>query len=224
MPGSAELALRRWWWRRRGAVDEALTGCWGVTSPSARSPVEAIRFLVCDGEMSGLDARQAELLSLGWVPVEQGEIVLGAAVQLLLQPRGGVGQSAVVHGLRDCELSDARALDDGLRQFLKAAEGAVLVFHHAPLDLAFLDRACRQAFGAPLLLPTVDTLALERRRLARRNQTLEQGALSLGGCRARYGLPPHRAHDALADAVATAELLLAQLATAGPGLRLGDLC
>lgn len=38
---------------------------------------------------------------------------------------------------------------------------------------------------------------------------LVRGDLTLAGCRVRYGLPDYPAHNALVDALATAELLLA---------------
>ena len=51
----------------------------------------------------------------------------------------------------------------------------------------------------------------------RREQPIRQGELTLAACRARYHLPDYRAHNALGDALATAELLLAHLASgAGP--------
>jgi DNA polymerase-3 subunit epsilon len=128
-----------------------------------------------------------------------------------------------VHRLRDCELREGAAQAAVLQRFLEVAGGRVLVFHHAPLDLAFLDKACTQLFAAPLLMPTVDTLRLEHRQMTRREQTIGEGDLRLAACRERYGLPPHAAHSALDDALATAELLLAQLATRGTGGRLRDL-
>jgi len=173
--------------------------------------------------MSGLDPRQAELLSLGWVCISGREICLDSAEHHLLRSHGGVGHSATVHQLRDCELQGAEPAPLVLRRFLAAAAGRVLVFHHAPLDLAFLDRASREHLGAPLLLPAVDTLLLERRRWTRRDREPGQGDLRLAACREAYGLPVHRAHNALEDALATAELLLAQIAAGGRGMRLRDL-
>ncbi|EED32649.1 exonuclease, RNase T and DNA polymerase III [gamma proteobacterium NOR5-3] len=180
-------------------------------------------FLICDAEMSGLDPAKAELLSMGWVRVEGLEIVMGSAEHRLIRNRRSVGQSATIHQLRDCELREADDITEVLSDFLQAAAGCVLVFHNARLDTAFLDRAAKQAFGTPLLLPTVDTLWLEQRLLQRQERPIGQGDLRLGACRDRYGLIHHSAHNALTDAMATAELLLAHVAKRGPGLRLRQL-
>ena len=79
-------------------------------------------------------------------------------------------------------------------------------------DLAFQDRATRSLYGAPLLLPVADTMAIEHRQLKRRDTAIRAGDLRLQACRARHNLPAYPAHNALSDALATAELLLAQLA------------
>lgn len=217
------LQLRRWRWKRRASPAPELRRAWN-RPPSRRTPVGELEFLVCDAEMSGLDPSAAELLSLGWVRVRRQEVLLGSAEHHLIRNRGSVGQSATVHRLRDCELAEGGGtLQEALGALLRAATGSVLVFHNAALDMAFLNRASKAVLGAPLLLPVLDTLLLEQRLMQRRDQTPVQGALRLQACRDRYGLARHDAHNALADALATAELLLAHIAARGPGLRLADL-
>ena len=62
--------------------------------------------------------------------------------------------------------------------------------------------------------PVVDTLTIEHQRHSRTGGVgvTEAGALRLGAARERYGLPRYPAHDALTDAIAAAELFLAQVA------------
>ena len=200
------LALRRLRYRRRVAGTE-LEACWLESQSLGGSS-----FLVCDAEMSSLELDKGELLSLGWVLVEEGAVQLVSARHRLIKPSGSVGQSAAIHQLRDCELEDAADAQTALSELLRVAAGRVLVFHHASLDLAYLNRLCLQTFQAPLLLPVVDTMAMEQRILGRRDQALRPGDLRLQACRSRYGLPDYPAHNALVDALATAELLLAQIA------------
>ena len=217
------LRLRRWNRRRKRQLDSALLSYWDLPLPDPRHDWRQCDYLVCDAEMSGLDPREAELLSLGWVAIHRGEIDLASADHRLIQNAESVGQSAAIHQLRDCELRQGEPLREVIMTLLAAARGRTLVFHHAPIDLAFLDRACREVLGAPFLAPVADTLAIERLRMARANHVPAQGELRLQSCRERYGMPPHKAHNALSDAMATAELLLAQCAMRGEGLTLGDL-
>lgn len=218
------LALQRARHARR-AAGTPLAACWGQPAPRGRDNCEDTSFLVCDGEMSSLDPATGSLLSLGWVTIERSAIALTTARHALIAGQQAVGQSATIHHIHDRELLEGLPLAAVMQAFLRAAAGKVLVFHHAPLDLAFLNRASQQLYGAPLLLPVIDTLRLEQKQRERRGQSDAPGALSLASCRGRYGLPAHAAHNALQDAIATAELLLAQIAHRGQGagLRLREL-
>jgi DNA polymerase-3 subunit epsilon len=216
------LRLSRLRYRRRLASG-ALAECWRQPWPSPRAEWRKVSYLVLDAEMSALDPKQGELLSLGWVLIDAGAIDLGSARHRVLRPQGSVGQSAVIHQLRDVDLSGGETAEQALQALLSAARGRVLVLHNAALDLSFLDPLAQRCHGAPLLLPCVDTLRLEQRQLARRGVVPRSGDLSLSGCRARYGLGAYTAHNALEDALATAELLLAHASSRGAGIRLGDL-
>ncbi len=175
--------------------------------------------------MSSLDVEEGDLLSLGWVEINDGQVDLSSAQHLLVQARATVGQSATIHQLRDCELVDGQSAAEALAAFMRASAGRVLVFHNATLDLAYLNKLCCLVHGAPMLQPHVCTLRLEQRQLERREQPIQSGDLTLAGCRERYQLPVYSAHNALWDALATAELLMAHATSrAGAGkLSLSDL-
>ncbi len=212
-------------WCRRKAHSEALLHCWSVPYPPSRTDWRQLEFLVVDTETSSLSAAEGEMLSIGWVIIELSGIKLAGAEHYLLSTNHSVGQSATIHQLRDCELLEGIDRETMMCRFLELAGGRILVFHHAPLDIAFLNRISCELYGAPLLLPYLDTLAMEQRIITRRGTTLPKNGLRLANCRKRYNLPDYPAHNALVDALATAELLLAQLSyRAGKGkLTLGDL-
>jgi DNA polymerase III subunit epsilon len=218
------LRLRRLAYGRRVA-GTALQRCWQAPLPSTGTDWRQVSFLVADAEMSSLDVNEGELLSVGWVLVEGGAIVLGSARHYLIKADRSVGQSATIHSLRDCELVDADSPEYVMQQFFEAAAGKVLVFHNASLDMAFLNRLSYREFNAPVLLPVVDTLTQEQALLQRREQAIMSGDLRLQACRERYNLPAHPAHNALLDALATAELLLAMAAhrSGGKVFTLGQL-
>lgn len=190
---------------------------------AGRQGFGASRFLVADLETTALEAANGEIASIAWVEVSDGAIQLESAQHHLVRISGSVGQSAVFHQLHDTELADAEPLEAALRALLEAAIGKVLVFHNAELDMGFLNKALLSQAEAPLLAQVVDTLQLEKRKLLKRNDVIETGALRLFSCRARYGLDDYPAHDALVDALATAELLLAIAAHLGERCTLRDL-
>lgn len=195
------------------------------------TPLDQVELLALDLETTGLDPRRHEVLSFGLVPVVGMQIPLARARHLPVRPRGGVGESAVVHGLTDDTLADAPAAQEVLPEVLHtllAAEGRrrVLLAHLALVETAFLRAACRDAYGAGVRLQVVDTLELERRLLRAQHSELRDGQLRLDTCRRRRSLPRYRAHSAVTDAVACAELFLAQCAELearrGRPLRLDD--
>ena len=219
-----QLQLRRLMYLRR-ISGTALHRCWQVPSPSTSSDWREVSFLVVDAEMSSLDVSTGELLSVGWVLVESGAVSLASAEHHLIRAERSVGQSATIHNLRDYDLIDASERDQVLGSFLEVAAGKVLVFHNAALDMAFLNKISRRYFHAPMLMPVVDTLLQEESLLRRREQALKPGDLRLQGCRDRYNLPHFHGHNALLDALATAELLIAMCThrAAGKHLSLGQL-
>ena len=209
--------------RRRLAARRAPPGPYarllGAALPSPRTRFADVECLSLDIETTGLDPREAEILSIGSVLIRNNRVDVGTAKSCLVRPESEVGSSASVHGLTDTlcgtgdELGDV--IDGVVGDLIGDVAGRVLVVHHAALDKALLDRACRDAYGGALHVPVVDTLALELRRCRRRGQTAGPEALRLGNLRAAYGLPWYTGHDALADALATAELLLAMVAKTG---------
>lgn len=211
--------MRHWWGRRgRLAPSDVPPGPVRdlVAAPPApeETPVAEVDFLSVDFETTGLDPRRDHILAIGWVPLAAGEVRLGAAREVAVRPPEGtdVGHSATVHGLTDDSLEHASAVADVLPALLEALQGRVLLAHHAPLEVGFLQRAVREAFDCPLPLTAVDTLALQQRLVGGPHGHAPPGSLRLDAARRQFGLPRYGAHSAITDAIATAELLLAQTA------------
>lgn len=218
------LRARRLAYARRVA-GTALQSCWQTPLPSTGTDWRKVSFMVVDAEMSSMDVSIGELLSVGWVVVENGSIALGSAQHHLIRTERSVGQSATIHHLRDYDLIDAHAPERVLGHFFDVLPGKILVFHNAALDMAFLNKISRRYFNAPILMPCVDTLLQEENLLRRRDKPIRPGELRLQACRDRYGLPHFHGHNALLDALATAELLLAMCKhrSAGRHFALGQL-
>lgn len=184
-----------------------------TSSPGRDTALRDLRLLAVDVETTGLDPATDRLLSVGWVPVDGRRIVLAGARRLVVGDAGAVGSSATVHGLTDDVLAAGEPLAEVLGRLLEALAGRVLLAHFARVETAFLGAACERLWGAGMPVEVVDTLELERRALTRSGTPLtDPGALRLWSARRRRGLPTYHAHEALTDALACAELYLAQTA------------
>ena len=216
------LQLKRKWYQHHCESELMLSFLSHPLVPESRLFPDC-SFLVVDLETTALEPAEGEIASIGWVPVANGVMQLSEAQHHLIRVKQGVGQSAVFHQIHDQELEQAESIHAAMEAFLLAAAGHILVFHHAELDKAFLNQACRRLFGVPLVAPVVDTLQLEKSKLINSVGYIESGALRLFTCRQRYGLPDYASHDALVDAMATAELLMALVSHRGDEVSLGEL-
>ncbi|QIZ76859.1 3'-5' exonuclease [Ferrimonas lipolytica] len=168
--------------------------------------------LALDLELTGLTVGEDQIVEIGAVAIDNGKIDMATALDVAVTIDGSVGDSATIHGIRDVDLATAVSLKTALISLLPLLQGRVLVCHHAPLDLAFLAKGYHDCLGESLPLVAIDTLLIERGRLARQSQPMGSSELQLNHCRMRYQLPSYDGHHALCDAIACAELLLAQAA------------
>lgn len=205
------LQIRRWHHRRRN-LPEPLMRLLTTATPSAAARFVDTELVALDIETTGIDAATAEMLSVGWVLIRHGRVDLESAESHIVRPGGEVGSSASVHGLTDTMVDKGQDRSMVIDRIVRVLTGRVLLVHHADLDKRLLDRLCNEHFDAPLLVPVVDTLALEHRRRRRRHHVDEKRSLRLSDLRDEYHLPRYNAHDCLVDAIATAELLIAMVA------------
>ena len=125
-------------------------------------------------------------------------------------------ESAVIHHITDDQAATGISIEDALPKLLSHLAGKVMLVHYASIEQNFIDAACRKLYGVPFMIRTIDTLVLAQRLFERRNATIQTGDLRLFNLRPRYNLPNYKAHNALSDALATAELFLAMAAEMVP--------
>jgi DNA polymerase III subunit epsilon len=197
--------------------------------PSHRARVADIELVALDFETTGLDFKRDHIIAAGWVLVRGDRILMGSAREMRVRDDTpeGVGQSAVIHGILDSDLNDAEGSDSLVEKLLPELTGRAIIAHAAAIERTFLNALLRKMSGTAILNPFIDTMGLERLLIEGNGGNVRdsRGELTLAACRARHGLPEYRQHSAAADAVAAAELFLAQLAYLGGAekVRLGDL-
>jgi len=179
-------------------------------------PWESVTYWALDLETGGLDPRRDPILSVGMVPVRAGGIRLGEAFASLVRPEEAkeIDPSSIrAHHLLPGEVRGAPPIDTVLGEVDRRLHEGALLVHHAPLDVGFLRRAYRRLGRRWPDPPVVDTVALLL-KAAKRARFLDPDApdhepdLNLLAARRRLGLPDYGQHDALIDAIATAELFL----------------
>ncbi|MGA4508867.1 exonuclease domain-containing protein [Propionibacteriaceae bacterium G1746] len=218
--------------RRRRALAAAPPGALhdflAVDPPTPDTPVDELGLLAIDLETTGFDPATDLILSVGFVPVDGRRITLGGARRILVaQPDtgAGVGESATIHGLTDDQVAtEGLPLAEVLDLTLAAMQGRALLAHYSNLETGFLGAACRLVHGVEPPWVDVDTLDIAYRLLTVGHyDEPPRQSLRLWAARARFGLPTYKAHDALTDALACAELYLALVEEPHAGATLRDL-
>lgn len=167
-------------------------------------------YLSLDIEATGLDPKRDHILSVGYVVVSHQRIQLASARHRLIKTDRAIpGETAIIHQITDDMSAAGEPLTDVLQEILELLAGRILLAHHCRIEQGFLDQACRNIYGVPFIASTVDTLERARRLFEQRHVSYKAGDLRLHALRERYHLPRYRAHNALSDAIATAELFLA---------------
>jgi DNA polymerase-3 subunit epsilon len=176
--------------------------------PGAREPLEQATYVVVDLETTGLRPGAAAICEIGAVRVR--ELELAETFETLVNPRRPLpAPIAALTGIEPAALRGAPPAELAVRRFLDFAGDAVLVAHNARFDIGFLDVEVERLTGRRLAAPVVDTVWLARRLLEGRIARV--GLASLAQF---FGTSVRPCHRALADAQATAEILVALLGLA----------
>ncbi|MCI8211444.1 DNA polymerase III subunit epsilon [Pseudomonas sp. S25] len=203
----------------KNAINPCVRSFYEAGVVDANTPIEQVQLLAMDVETTGLNAQSDSIVSIGLMPFSLQRVCCGQAFYRVIKPPSGLSdQSITFHHITHTDILQAPPLTEVVDALLGAMAGKVMVVHYRNMERGFLDQAFRRYLGEGLQFPVIDTMQLEARmhrqkpgwldRLLRRPQP----SIRLADSRVRYNLPNYHAHHALTDALATAELLQAQVA------------
>jgi DNA polymerase-3 subunit epsilon len=200
--------------RRQSALHKAPPGVMQdyLAEPfiASGTPITQVPIVSLDLETTGLNVKQHQILSLGAVSLEQEHIKLASTWYRVARLNQALPQeSVVIHNITDDEMQQGHTMENILPELLQQLKGKVMLAHYRRVEQQFLNAACQRLYGVPFLVPTIDTIELGLRSLQRKNHTIQTNDLRLFNLRKHYNLPQYKAHNALIDAIATAELFLA---------------
>lgn len=188
----------------------------GVCDPDI--PVQDAPFVALDCETTGLNPQRDDIVSIGVVPFTSSGIACRKSEYWVLKPRQLREDSVVIHGITHSEIHRAPDLEKIFEDLLEVLAGKVVVAHCLDIERNFLHNALVQRLGEGVCFPMIDTMAIEAEQQRQHTGWLKRlmrshsCSVRLADARQRYGLPMYQPHHALTDALATAELFLAQLA------------
>lgn len=177
-------------------------------------PIEEYDFVVFDTELTGLDSKRDEIISIGAVRIKNMQIMATETFQSYIRPQSlAPRKSTLIHQITPQQLEPAPALDKILLDFIDFCGPSLLVAHYVDMDTAFLNMATKKLFAGTLKNPCLDTM-----RLAHIYTTMQweqyhdrfnlQISYNLGDLVDKYKLPVFNRHDALQDALQTSYLFV----------------
>lgn len=176
------------------------------------TPVEKIDYFVIDFETTGLNYQQDHIISVGFTTIKAGRIQLQQSQHHLVKTERKLqSENVSIHQITDDAVSGGISIKVMMDLLLQHMAGKVMVVHYKNIEENFIQNISKTLFGHQLPMWVVDTLEIERKSLHRLNKPINPNQLRLFNLREQYNLPRYNAHNALEDAIATAELLLAQI-------------
>lgn len=178
----------------------------------ATTALAALRCVVVDVESTGLDLYADRLIAIGAVTVEECSIRLSSGFEVVLrQPQASARANILIHGIDGTTQLGGLAPASAILRFLDYVERAPLVGFNADFDRVMIDRAAKETLGRAPSAVWLDLAYLAPALLAEPGVAMPQG---LDEWTQRFGIKNQARHNALADALATAQLLQVVLARA----------
>ncbi|UVM38343.1 3'-5' exonuclease [Pseudomonas sp. B21-017] len=163
------------------------------------------RWVVLDLETTGLNLNKDRLLSIGAVVIEDGAIDFSQQFERTLQcTELKLGPSVLIHGLGPSAIAAGSDPAQALLELMEFVGDSPVLAFHAPFDQHMLGRALKEHLGYKLQHPFLDVADIAP-LLCPQAHFREAG---LDEWIDWFKLEVFERHNASADALATAELML----------------
>ena len=164
-----------------------------------------VSFAVVDCETTGVNPETDRILQVAAIIVNgEGEVVdQFDTVVRPESPESYTHGAEHIHGISKEQVENGMPLREALEKLWTISSGNVFTAHNARFDIGFLHAESERVGLSNRIETHVDTLALARKTDAEKTRRHTLDAL----CE-HYGIEREKAHDAKADATATAELLI----------------
>jgi|688.fasta_scaffold244310_3 DNA polymerase-3 subunit epsilon len=202
--------LRRYW---RGvallpAQQQRLEAWLAQPAEDLRRPFAEARYVVVDVESTGLDLQKDRLIAIGAVAVVGGRIDLAQSFEVVLrQDQASSRANILIHGIGGAAQREGQPPVDALLDFLEFLGPSPLVAFHVAFDSTMIGRAMRAYLGINLKHPWLDLAYAVPGLLPQWRHKYR----ALDDWTGYFGIGNFARHSALADALATAQLLLVAL-------------
>lgn len=164
--------------------------------------------VVFDTETTGLDPKNDEILSIGAVKIKDNKILTSQTFEVYLKTSKKINAKSIeIHGIRPCDLEDAKEPEDAIKEFLHFIGGRTLVGYYLEFDVKMINKYIQPMLGITLPNKTVEVSEIYFDKTI---QLIPQGNIDLrfDTIMKSCDLPMMGAHNAVNDAIMTAMIYL----------------
>ena len=165
-------------------------------------------FVVFDTETTGLDTKTDEILSIGAVKIKGNKILTSQTFEIYLKNSKNISsESILVHGIRECDLLDAKEPQDAIKEFLNFIGSRPLVGYYLEFDVAMINRYIKPMIGVTLPNRMIEVSEIYFEKTI---PLIPQGNIDLrfDTILKNCNIPNMGVHNAVNDAIMTAMIYL----------------
>ncbi len=210
MPASSLLARL---FKGRPTVDamlgQRLHALSELHAPPIRRSHRMNRYITVDVETTGIDLNKDRVISIGAVAIRQGMIDFSDCFEIVLrQPESSASENILVHQIGGQQQLAGVDPAESMVRFLEYVRLCPLVAFRADFDRTMLDRELTEVLGLRTHSMWIDLAKVMPALFANNDCRTMDDWLE------RFGIKMVARHDAVADALATAQMLQVVLAEA----------
>ena len=165
-------------------------------------------YVVFDTETTGLNPKEAEILSIGAVKIKGNKILTSQTFEVYLKNFKEISSKSIeIHGIRPCDLDNARDSSEAIIEFLNFIGSRTLVGYYLEFDVAMINKYIKPMIGITLPNKMIEVSEIY---YDKQISIIPQGNIDLrfDTILKKYDIPNMGVHNAVNDAVMTAMIFL----------------
>lgn len=165
-------------------------------------------YIVFDTETTGLNPKEDEILSIGAVKIKDNKILTSQTFEVYVKNSKKISSKSIeIHGIRPCDLVDAKSAHEAVVEFLNFIGSRTLVGYYLEFDVAMINKYLVPMLGIKLPNKMIEVSEIY---YDKEIPLIPQGNIDLrfDTILKKCNVPNMGAHNAVNDAVMTAMIFL----------------
>ena len=169
---------------------------------------ESGEYIVFDTETTGLNPKKDEILSIGAVKIKDNKILTSQTFEVYLKNSKEISTKSIeIHGIRPCDLDNAKDSNTAIKEFLNFIGSRPLIGYYLEFDVSMINKYIKPMLGINLPNKVIEVSEIYFDKTI---SLIPQGNIDL-----RFDtilkncvVPNMGAHNAVNDAIMTAMIYL----------------